>query len=153
MALDIERKILTKLARQHGGLLKVDHVLEEAKSESSPLHSHFEWDDSVAADAHRRSQARTLIQRCKITLMDAEPVHVRAFVSLPADRENSGGYRLTSVVMRDDQLKEELLHDIRLTIQRWTKKFHLLDKDLADALIEVENRVRPTEDSMTKAAA
>lgn len=141
MALEVERKVLTKLARQHGGVLMVDHVLEEAKSESSPLHSHFEWNDSVAAEAHRRNQARTLIQRCKITLIETEPVQIRAFVSLPTDRDNGGGYRLTSTVMSDEMLKQELLRDIKMTIQRWTKKMHLLDQDLAEALIEVEERV------------
>ena len=144
MALELERRILTKLARKNGGLLKVDDVLQEAKDESSPLHTHFEWDDSVAAEAHRKAQARALIQRCKITLVESEPVQIRAFVSLPADRENGGGYRLTSTVMSDEQLKQELLHDISMTIQRWTKKLHLLDKDLADALIQVEERTRPS---------
>ena len=70
MALELERRILTKLARKNGGLLKVDDVLQEAKDESSPLHTHFEWDDSVAAEAHRKAQARALIQRCKITLVE-----------------------------------------------------------------------------------
>lgn len=153
MALELERRILTKLARKNGGLLKVDDVLDEAKDESSPLHTHFEWDDSVAAEAHRRAQARALIQRCKITLVESEPVQIRAFVSLPTDRENGGGYRLTSTVMSDEQLKEELLHDIRLTIQRWTKKLHLLDKDLADALIRIEDRVRPSNGDSAEAVA
>ena len=153
MALELERKELTRLARKNGGVLMVDQVLEEAKSESSPLHSHFEWDDSAAAQSYRREQARTLIQRCKITLIESEPVQIRAFVSLPADRENGGGYRLTSTVMGDEVMKQELLRDIQLTIQRWTKKMHLLDQDLAQALLDVEERVTMATTSQEARAA
>ena len=136
-----ERKLLTKIARQNGGVLKVENVLNEARDESSPLHKHFEWDNSEAAEQYRRQQARALIQKCKITLIDSQPIEIRAFVSLPADRENGGGYRLTSEVMGDERMKTELIRDIKLTIARWTQKLHLLDQDLAKAIIDLDNRV------------
>lgn len=139
--MELERKLLTKLARRNGGVLKVDDVLEEARDESSPLHRHFEWDDTEAAAQYRKQQARVLIQKCKITLVESEPTKVRAFLSLPTDRENGGGYRLTSEIMTNTNMKAELLRDIQLTIARWTKKLHLLDQDLADAILAVEERV------------
>lgn len=152
MAMEIERRVLTKIATQKGGILTVDDVLAEAQDESSPLHKHFEWNDSAAADAHRRYQARVLIQRCRITLVEPEPVQIRAFVSLQNDRETGGGYRLTTDVMNDDLRKEELLHDIRLTIARWTKKLHLLDSVTAELLIQVEKRVNKGGDEDQQAA-
>lgn len=133
-----ERKLLTKMARQNGGVLKVEDVLEKAKDPESILHKHFEWDDTEAAAQFRKQQARSLIARCKITLVETQPVQIRAFVSLPTDREAGGGYRLTSEVVSDERLKAELLRDIELTISRWTQKLHLLDKDLADALLALE---------------
>ena len=136
-----ERILLTKIALQNGGVLKVEDVLIEARDESSPLHKHFEWDDSEAAEQYRRQQARALIQKCKITLIDSQPVEIRAFVSLPTDRENGGGYRLTSEVMGDERMKAELLRDIQLTIARWTQKLHLLDQDLAEAILDLDSRV------------
>lgn len=139
--MELERKLLTRMARKNGGLLRVEDVLEEARDENSILHSHFEWDDSEAAEKYRRSQARALIQRCQIKMVDSEPVVIRAFVSLPTDRENGGGYRLTTEVMSNQSLKEELLRDIQYTIQRWTKKLHLLDQDIAEKLIEIEEQL------------
>lgn len=136
-----ERKLLTKIARQNGGVLKVEDVLAEARDEDSPLHKHFEWDDSEAAELYRRQQARSLIQKCKITLIDSQPVEIRAFVSLPTDRENGGGYRLTSEVVSNEQMKAEFVHDIRLTISRWTQKLHLLNGDLADAILDLDTRI------------
>lgn len=136
-----ERKLLTQLAQRNGGVLRVDDVLEEARQEGSILHKHFEWDDSKAAEQYRRDQARALIQRCKITLVDNTPVQVRAFVSLPSDRDAGGGYRLTAEVVSDETMKAELVRDIKMTIARWNKKLHLLDQDIADLLIELDRRV------------
>ena len=148
-----ERKLLTDMARRNGGVLKVDDVLEEARREDSILHKHFEWDDTKTAANYRKEQARSLIQRCKITLVEGEPVSVRAFVSLPTDRESGGGYRLTSEVISNESQKEELLRDIRLTIARWSQKLHLLDQDIAELLEEVENRINSKTAQPQQAAA
>ena len=143
MGFETERKLLTTIARKRGGMLLVDDVLSEAKSADSPLHKHFEWDDSVAAEAHRRYQARVLIQKCHITLVESEPTKVRAFVSLQSDRDTGGGYRLTTTVMSDDEMREELMHDMQLTIARWTKQMHLLDSITTDLILQLEERVTP----------
>jgi hypothetical protein len=39
-------------------------------------------------------------------------------------------------------MKEEFIHDIRLTIARWTKKLHLIDSDLADLIVRLDVEVR-----------
>jgi hypothetical protein len=148
-----ERKLLTDMARRNGGVLKVEDVIAEASSADSILHKHFEWDDTKAAENYRREQARSLIQRCKITLVEGEPVSVRAFVSLPTDRESGGGYRLTSEVISNESQKEELLRDIQLTIARWSQKLHLLDQDIAELLEEVDNRINSKQADATRVAA
>ena len=152
MSLDIEKSVLMDIAKKNGGILQVDAVLDEAKDESSPLHDHFEWDDSVAAEAHRRYQARVLIQRCKITVVESEPTTIRAFVSLQSDREAGGGYRMTTKVMDDAALREELMHDIRLTIARWNQKLNLLDSVTADLIYKLEASVRVADAPMEKRA-
>jgi hypothetical protein len=150
--MEIERKLLTGIAQKHGGVLLVDHVLNEARDESSVLHKHFEWDDTEAAENYRRYQARVLIQRCRITLVDSTPTQIRAFVSLPDDRENGGGYRLTTEVLDSASMREELLHDIRLTIARWTQKLHVLDSVTADLLLQVQDRVTTAKKAKTTGA-
>jgi len=136
-----ERKYLEQMARRNNGVLMIDDVLQAAQDEDNILHRHFEWDDSEAAKQFRREQARTLIQRCKITVLDSTPTHVRAFISLPSDREAGGGYRMTANVLGNEDMKEEFEHDIRLTIARWTKKLHLLDVDLAKLIVQIETEL------------
>lgn len=148
-----ERDLLVRMARRSGGVLEIDDVLNEAKDETSVLHKHFEWDDSEAADLYRRQQARTLIQKCKIQLVETEPVMIRAFVSLPTDRVNGGGYRLMSEVVNDDSMRDELIRDIQLTIARWNKKLHLIDGDIAELLEQLEDRISKRRHIETRATA
>ena len=148
-----ERKYLEKMARQNNGVLMVDDVLEVARDETNVLHKHFEWDDSEAAKQFRREQARSLIQRCKITVGDNTPVHVRAFVSLPSDRETGGGYRMVADVMTSVSMKEEFVHDLQLTIARWTKKLHLIDSDIADLIIQLDESLKQRASNAEEARA
>ena len=136
--MNAEKKFLEKLANQKGGILMVDDVIEAAKDESCVLHHHFEWDDTEAAKAYRKEQARSLIRKCKITLVDMPSAEIRAFTSLPSDRESGGGYRLTSTVLNDEQMRLEFMHDIELTIARWRSKLHLLDPRTAELLLDLE---------------
>lgn len=140
--MNAEKKFLEKLANQNGGILMVDDVIEAAKDKSCVLHHHFEWDDTEAAKAYRKEQARSLIRKCKIMLVDMPSAEIRAFTSLPSDRESGGGYRLTSTVLNDDQMRQELFHDIELTIARWRTKLHLLDAKTAEILIALEDAVK-----------
>ena len=140
--MNAEKKFLERLANQNNGVLLVDDVIEAAKDESCVLHSHFEWDDTEAAKSFRREQARSLIRRCKITLVENSSAEIRVFTSLPSDRENGGGYRLTSTVLNNEQMRMEFIHDIELTIARWRTKLYLLDTKTAEILLNLENSIR-----------
>jgi hypothetical protein len=53
-------------------------------------------------------------------------------------------------VMNNSSLREEFVHDLQLTIARWTKKLHLIDSDLADLILQLDEslqqRARPQEE-------
>ena len=82
------------------GRLTAGNVVEKARDEASPLHSHFEWDDSAAAEEHRKEQARRLIRSVKIRVQTNEEVLIRApaYVSPP----HSDSY-VSIVRLRDDK--------------------------------------------------
>lgn len=77
---------LQEIYREHGRLT-AHIVLDEARDPAHPLHGRFTWDDSVAAERYRLSQARDLIRTVKIvykaaTARTAER-SVRAYHSVP----------------------------------------------------------------------
>lgn len=98
------REALVALVERDGSITPAS-VLDEARDEASPLHTHFEWDDSEAAEQYRLVQARGLIRRYKVTV-EVKPdtfVKVRQFSSVPAaDPDEGTDYVLTSEALKDD---------------------------------------------------
>lgn len=60
------QQAIQALADAHDQRLTPDIVVESARNPESPLHARFEWDDTKAADEHRRAQARMLIRSIKV---------------------------------------------------------------------------------------
>ena len=136
-----ERKFLEKLAKQHNGVLLVDHVLEAAVDPKCILHKHFQWDNDKAAESWRKQQARQLIQKVTVTIEKAPDVHIRAFVSLSTDQHDGGGYRMTANVLSDEHLKGQLLHDMQLALAKWKKQITLLDTETEEILNRLDEIV------------
>lgn len=149
-----ERKFLEQLAKQRGGMLLVEDVLDVAQDPSCILHKHFQWDDTKAAESFRRMQARQLIQKCTVTILKAPDVPIRAFVSLSSDQYSGGGYRMTADVLSDEDLKYELLRDMAITLTKWKKQMKLLDQETA-SIIEMLDQVivRKTRNKVKEARA
>ncbi len=101
------------------GLLMPERVVDAAADASSPLHSHFTWDDGEAAHKWRMQQARMLINSVEIVIDKRAPVSVNAFVSLPSDRIHGGGYRTVETVLSNNFMRAQLLEDIRKHVEKW----------------------------------
>lgn len=82
------RDELLAVRDQHGRLTP-QVVVDTARDPGHPLHSRFEWDDSVAGEAWRRQQAHELIRKAKVVYREADEStpekSVRAFVAIRAE--------------------------------------------------------------------
>jgi hypothetical protein len=121
---------LKRLAATNGGELRPIDVVTAARSPESPLHTHFDWDDSDAADKWRLHQARLLIRVVVAyePVADGRNIPHRVFVSLTPHREDGTGYRLTTDVLSDPDLRRQLLTDARAEMKRFTQKYKQLDE-------------------------
>lgn len=132
---------LEELRRRHGELLKPEDVVEFARDPTTALHAKFVWDDTEAARRYRLQQAGEVIRLVITVYEEASKVHrIRAFVSLPSDRAQGGGYRSTAEVMGDETRRGEMLQDALAVFQAARKKYAHL-KELAgvwDAVLEFE---------------
>jgi hypothetical protein len=45
-------------------------------------------------------------------------------------------------VITNQSMKEEFVHDLQLTIARWSKKLHLIDSDIADLIIQLDESLK-----------
>jgi len=75
---------LRELLEANGGFITPQIVLQSAKKQKSPLHSHFNWDDGIAANQWRLSQAAEMIRKVKVTIIvsPTRTVRVRAFLNV-----------------------------------------------------------------------
>jgi len=120
-----QNEALLQLAREHGGLLKPAVVVEAARDVNSPLHSAFDWDDSVAAQKWRLQQARELIMNIKVTIPEGagEVIKIRAMVALSRDVPNGGGYRIVSDVVSDVELYRCMCMDAANELRCFRQKY------------------------------
>ena len=128
------REALVALVERDGSITPAS-VLDEARDEASPLHTHFEWDDSEAAEQYRLVQARGLIRRYKITV-EVKPdtfVKVRQFSSVPAaDPDEGTDYVLTSEALKDDVQRDFIFQQCMKEIASLRAKYGaLVDFDAA----------------------
>jgi hypothetical protein len=130
---DLVKQELLRIAKEHGGELRAEVVVDAAKSKTSPLHDKFTWDDSEAAKEYRLWQARQLIVSVRVEYVGGEVQEIgQVFVSLTPDRvKEGGGYRVLSEVMTNSTRRQQLLEDAYAEMERFRQKYAVL-KELAE---------------------
>lgn len=139
MKMDHLKTELEAIRLKNGGLLTEEAILNVAKAKSHPLHSEFTWDNTAAAKLWRLEEARRLIRSVYITLESPKhaPVSVRAYASLPSDREAAGGYRAIQDVLADKDLRKELLAAALSELEAFKRRYSNLAQ-LAPVFIALE---------------
>ena len=129
---------LAKVTKDHGGVLKPIHVIEEARNSRSALHSHFEWSDTIAAHQYRVWQAEKLIRLTVDVLPYSDGQPRRVYVSLVEDRNTpQGGYRPLLEVMRDPERRAALLRQAYAEFRRVRNTYQDL-KELGPVIAAID---------------
>lgn len=109
-------------------------VVDASRPAESALHEHFEWDDEIAADAHRETQARHLM-RSLVTVYvrnDTEdPLPpVRALVKLKpivdstqAPHTQPNEYTPMKTVVSTDELRFHRLRQAAEALKQWADTY------------------------------
>jgi hypothetical protein len=142
---------LRRIADENDGLLEPVHVVEAARNAASPLHPHFEWDDSIAAQNYRIWQARDLLIKVKVILDGPNETQVptRVFVSLTPDRHSGDGYRPLDVVLANTSLRNQLLEDALHEMERFQAKYATLREltkvvgEMRKAIAQIKRKMKP----------
>jgi len=101
---------LEEIAARTGGRLTPEDAIEDAKDPESPLHPHFTWDDSEAAQKQRLYEARTLIRSVRVTTVVNQTVmRTIAYVRDPSRPGDEAGYISTAVLRTEEDLARAAL--------------------------------------------
>lgn len=109
---DAIRETLERLV--HDGVLTPEAVVSEARDPTSPLHTEFEWNDSVAATAHRLAQARKIIRSVRIEIIEEKRVlDSVCYVRDPDLDHDEAGYAAVMDLRDDtDRARRALLNEL-----------------------------------------
>ena len=91
---------------ERDGKVEPSVVVDEARPKESPIHGAFEWRNAVAAEEHRKWQARQLVRNVRViaTADDGEKSSTPVVVHVPKDHGRPGGYYAASAVVQDQDL-------------------------------------------------
>lgn len=121
--------------------LTPQNLLEANRAEGTPLHNEFEWDDNVAAEAYRITQARYMIQMLCIKPEENEESNtpIRAFFKT----EEKSGYESLSVIMRHEDKCAAMLRRALKELEAFKRKYAVLEElvpvfDAIEAIVKEE---------------
>lgn len=127
------------LIEEQNGALRAEDVVADAKSNNSPLHRYFEWDDTEAARAHRLWQARSLIGRYYVRHVEQpEAKPVRAWVNLrPTESDPDQRYENIVTAMSDEEKRRRVMYQAMRELRSWQNRYADL-KEFSDVFSAID---------------
>lgn len=141
------QRVFSKLERSNK--LTPETVLEEARCEASPLHEHFEWDDSVAAEKHRLQQAGHLLRSLEVIFERNEQAPIRQYHIIKQKDEVS--YVNIKKVMQVPNFRAQVLEQCRNDMSHFISKLERF-RDLQHVL-ETANLLKEQLEQESRKAA
>ena len=100
------------------------------RSKRAPLHNLFEWDDTIAAERYRESQAAYIIRSVEVTIEGTE-AQTRAFVSIEIEDGPQREYTSIEAVLSSTNDRAKLLAQAFADMESFKRKYEELE-ELAD---------------------
>ena len=122
--------ILENIRIGNNGELRAQDILEYARNNTqSPIHDMFEWDDKIAAEEHRLTQAKTIIRAVYIEEeINEKPTIIRAYISKQDVGEKEPGTFITIQAAMEDPIRRgRIIESALLDLKRFTAKYEKYD--------------------------
>lgn len=137
--------VLQSLTEQ--GALTTRDIVDAARSEQSPLHEYFEWNDRVAADLYRVDRARNMLSSIKVRFTENDEVReTRAFhvARTAAYEDGPRKYRTFEVLHGDTAFAATMMDSAFQDLQTWKRKYEPyigIWNNFGDAFQQVLNQI------------
>ena len=104
--------------------IEAEDLLNASRAENAPLHSCFEWDDTIAAEKYRLNQAGDIIRNITVKIIDAseKPQVVRALVNVSPQNEK-GKYVSIQTAMVKGEYRDQVLKNALIELQNFKHKY------------------------------
>lgn len=119
-------------------------IVLRAKDPSNPMHKFFEWNDTVAAVAHRKNQARKLVQSLAVVSIrnDRQLKSPSQFTVSVVDPKQSGAilrpppHLSVSAARRDPLTRKEVARQAYCEVRAWAAKYEAFGLDEFEPIFE-----------------
>ena len=136
--------IVEYLERKNGSVTS-EAFLEVAKSEDSPIHNMFEWNDKVAANKYRLEQSRKIICALKVVVVtdneDKPEKKVSAFVNInpPSEVSTRSVYMNLNNALSNEDTRKNVLDRMYRDMQAFIDRYYTFDEvsNVIQAMSEV----------------
>lgn len=129
---------LESLERKHG-MVTPKLIIDDSRPQTAVLHKCFEWDNDIAAEKYRESQAgfilRNLVTISVNQKKENQESEIRAFVNVTKDEDR--GFISIHKAMTDDVLRKQLLENAFAELNAFKNKYQQLN-ELAKLFEEIE---------------
>lgn len=132
---------LEKLAMANKKELKPEIIVRAARSEDSPIHECFEWDDSKAAEKYRLEQARKLVNHLEIKIEFKKGERFqKAWFSITTNGRNQRAYNHMNVVFTEKPKRDQVIQQALREIKDWQKRYESYQElaQIFDAIEQVQ---------------
>lgn len=104
-------------------------LLDESRAVDAPLHSCFEWDDTVAAEKYRLEQSRKLIGSIEITYVKNDtPEHLARtryfFNTVKNAPQKQGAFATIDVVLKNPDYRKQVLSNALIELRNFQRKYN-----------------------------
>lgn len=117
-------------------------VVDVARDDRHPLHTKFEWNNTIAAERYRRQQAHELIKSVRLTYQSpktGQPISIRAFHAVKQPNTNKFAYEPTQVIMQDPMVMRLLLAEMRRDWEAFKRRYEQFEEfwDMVEGDLQV----------------
>jgi len=132
---EVAGKVCQQLAASETGLTP-KALVDASRDENAPLHNEFEWDDNIAAEKYRESQASNIIRHLIIIRTDNQEIRKYKDRSFVSTGEQNNAYIPLKEALNNETWKANLLKAARQDAEIFIAKYRRLS-ELAGVIIEL----------------
>ena len=120
--LELIQSEIEKIKDPLSGFINPQELVDISRDKNSLLHNYFEWDDQVAGENYRINQARNLINKVRVTILD-RPSQAYVSVSVNIDGSNKRGYMPLMTAIRKKDLREQVIAKALRELGYWKDRY------------------------------
>lgn len=119
------------------GELNTQNLVDVSRPEDAPLHDEFEWNDDVAAELYRKTQAGNIIRHLSINTETKAPV--RAFFNLEV---RSNQFESIQTIIKEEDKYAKLLKQALNELEAFQRKYQMLSdlQEIFDAIASAKKK-------------